>query len=126
MLKTVFPTQMEEMEQQLLQMGRDIEIKDNFSYLYKVQINLDDMITVGQVNLGGNFHISRSLSATEDQLKLILIKMIYYYPYFAIRDHYDSHILFQKGHVKEMVDKNLYGSTIMKEVKKILALYNNL
>lgn len=127
MLKNVFTTQMEEMDQQLLQLGQDIKIKDNFSYLYKVHINLANfIITVGQVNLGGNFQISRSLSVTEPQLKLILVKMIYYYPHFAIRDRYNGNTSFRKHHVKQMVDANVYRGPIMNTAKKILALYNNL
>lgn len=127
MLETVFPKQMNDIEQQLIQIGDDIEIKDNMFYLYKVQIDIiNNIITIGEVNLGGNYLISRDLSVNIDQLKIILIKMIYHYPFLGIREYYNSSISLRKRDLQDDIDNRRLGGFFLKTSKKLLALYNSL
>lgn len=121
MLKKVFPEQLDDIK---LQTGEDIQLNDHVFYLYKINIDLNNnVITVGSVNLSGKFTISSSFTVTTSELKTILIKMFYYYPYIVIKDDYNSSISIRKTHLKEVIQDNIMGPYFLKQANYLLSLY---
>lgn len=115
MLNTVFTQQISEINNFFY----INDYMDNQIYLYKIQIN-DNNITIGAVNLLGNYQIS--IPVAED-VRTIIIKMIYYYPALRITEYYNSAVSLRKKDLEDVINNNKLGGILLINAKNFLAQY---